>query len=84
MQQRRLGTSGLNVSALGFGCMGISFGYGPATTREDGLAIIRAAFVSTFFIVFSKRCTAMCWSASRCIPWTTPRVKDGLRRRDGR
>ena len=27
MQQRRLGTSGLNVSALGFGCMGISFGY---------------------------------------------------------
>jgi len=51
MQQRRLGTSGLNVSALGFGCMGISFGYGPATTREDGLAIIRAAFEAgvTFF-----------------------------------
>jgi len=39
------------VSALGFGCMGISFGYGPATTREDGLAIIRAAFEAgvTFF-----------------------------------
>jgi aryl-alcohol dehydrogenase-like predicted oxidoreductase len=51
MQQRRLGTSGLNVSALGFGCMGISFGYGPATTRKDGLAIIRAAFEAgvTFF-----------------------------------
>jgi aryl-alcohol dehydrogenase-like predicted oxidoreductase len=51
MQQRRLGTSGLNVSALGFGCMGISFGYGPATTREDGVAIIRAAFEAgvTFF-----------------------------------
>src|SRR4051794_14233778 len=44
MQQRRLGTRGLNVSALGFGCMGISFGYGPATSREDGVAIIRAAF----------------------------------------
>jgi aryl-alcohol dehydrogenase-like predicted oxidoreductase len=39
------------VSALGFGCMGISFGYGPATTREDGLAILRAAFDGgvTFF-----------------------------------
>ena len=51
MQKRRLGTSGLDVSALGFGCMGISFGYGPATTREDGLAIIRAAFEGgvTFF-----------------------------------
>src|SRR5215203_6094807 len=51
MQKRRLGTSGLDVSALGFGCMGISFGYGPATTREDGLAIIRAAFDAgvTFF-----------------------------------
>ena len=51
MQKRRLGTSGLEVSALGFGCMGISFGYGPATTREDGLAIIRAAFERgvTFF-----------------------------------
>jgi aryl-alcohol dehydrogenase-like predicted oxidoreductase len=40
MQKRRLGTSGPDVSAVGFGCMGISFGYGPATTREDGLAII--------------------------------------------
>jgi aryl-alcohol dehydrogenase-like predicted oxidoreductase len=51
MQKRRLGTSGLEVSALGFGCMGISVGYGPATTREDGVAIIRAAFDGgvTFF-----------------------------------
>jgi aryl-alcohol dehydrogenase-like predicted oxidoreductase len=43
MQKRTLGKSGLKVSALGFGCMGISFGYGPATGREDGIAIIRAA-----------------------------------------
>src|SRR3982750_2430051 len=50
MQKRTLGKS-LEVSALGFGCMGISFGYGPATSREDGLAIIRAAFDGgvTFF-----------------------------------
>jgi aryl-alcohol dehydrogenase-like predicted oxidoreductase len=43
MQNRRLGQHGLEVSALGLGCMGISFGYGPATSREDGIAIIRAA-----------------------------------------
>ena len=43
MQKRPLGRSGLQVSAIGFGCMGISFGYGPATSREEGLAIIRAA-----------------------------------------
>jgi aryl-alcohol dehydrogenase-like predicted oxidoreductase len=44
MQKRTLGKTGLDVSALGFGCMGISFGYGRASTREDGIAIIRAAF----------------------------------------
>ncbi len=43
MQKRTLGRNGLEVSAIGFGCMGISFGYGPATTREEGVAIIRAA-----------------------------------------
>src|SRR5512133_3903192 len=43
MQKRTLGKSGLEVSALGFGCMGISAGYGPATSREDGIAVIRAA-----------------------------------------
>jgi aryl-alcohol dehydrogenase-like predicted oxidoreductase len=51
MQKRTLGKSGLEVAALGFGCMGISFGYGRAASREDGLAIIRAAFEGgvTFF-----------------------------------
>ena len=51
MQTRTLGRSGLEVSALGFGCMGISFGYGPATSREDGLAVIRTAVDAgvTFF-----------------------------------
>src|SRR2546425_777479 len=43
MQKRALGKSGVEVSALGFGCMGISFGYGPAASRDDGIAIIRAA-----------------------------------------
>jgi aryl-alcohol dehydrogenase-like predicted oxidoreductase len=43
MQTRVLGHRGIEVSALGFGCMGISFGYGAATSREAGVAIIRAA-----------------------------------------
>ena len=43
MQKRTLGKGGLAVSTLGFGCMGISFGYGPAASREEGFAIIRAA-----------------------------------------
>jgi aryl-alcohol dehydrogenase-like predicted oxidoreductase len=43
MQKRTLGTSGLDVSALGFGCMGISQSYGRPSSREDGIAIIRAA-----------------------------------------
>jgi aryl-alcohol dehydrogenase-like predicted oxidoreductase len=43
MQKRMLGTSGLEVSALGFGCMGISFGYGAAVGRDEGIGIIRAA-----------------------------------------
>ncbi len=43
MQTRQLGQSGLSVSALGLGCMGLSFGYGPATDRSAAVALIRAA-----------------------------------------
>jgi aryl-alcohol dehydrogenase-like predicted oxidoreductase len=43
METRVLGRSGLEVSALGFGCMGLSSGYGPAVSREAGIGIIRAA-----------------------------------------
>ena len=51
MDTRTLGKSGLQVSALGFGCMGLSFGYGAATDRSAGIAIIRAAVDAgvTFF-----------------------------------
>ena len=43
MQKRKLGKSGLEVSALGLGCMGMSFGFGPAIDKKDGVALIRAA-----------------------------------------
>ena len=43
MQQRKLGNSNLEVSALGLGCMGLSYGYGPATERPQAIAVLRAA-----------------------------------------
>jgi aryl-alcohol dehydrogenase-like predicted oxidoreductase len=43
MQKRKLGKSGLEVSTLGLGCMGLSFGYGPAVDNQHGISLIRAA-----------------------------------------
>jgi Predicted oxidoreductases (related to aryl-alcohol dehydrogenases) len=44
MKQRKLGTQGLEVSALGLGCMGLSFGYGPATDKQEAIKLIRRAY----------------------------------------
>ncbi len=44
MQKRILGKSGLEVSAIGLGCMGLSYGYGPATERGAAIELIRRAF----------------------------------------
>lgn len=51
MNKRTLGKSGLEVSAMGLGCMGLSFGYGPATEKEQAIKLIRTAFERgiTFF-----------------------------------
>lgn len=51
MEKRILGNSGLEVSALGLGCMGLSFGYGPATNQKEAIQLVRSAFESgiTFF-----------------------------------
>lgn len=43
MKKRALGNSGLEVSELGFGCMGLSFGFGPATEKQEAIQLIRAA-----------------------------------------
>jgi aryl-alcohol dehydrogenase-like predicted oxidoreductase len=43
MQTRKLGKANLEVSAIGLGCMGLSFGYGPAVDKAQGIALIRAA-----------------------------------------
>jgi aryl-alcohol dehydrogenase-like predicted oxidoreductase len=51
MKKRELGNSGLKVSALGLGCMGLSFGYGPAADKKEAITLLRAAFEKgvTFF-----------------------------------
>jgi len=51
MEKRTLGKTGLEVSAIGLGCMGLSFGYGPATDKQDAIRLVRNAFESgvTFF-----------------------------------
>ncbi len=51
MQKRKLGNSDLEVSAIGFGCMGMSFGYGPAGDKQEMISVIRAALERgvTFF-----------------------------------
>src|SRR5204862_7338185 len=43
MQKRKLGRSNLEISAIGLGCMGLSFGYGPAVDKQQGISLIRAA-----------------------------------------
>lgn len=51
MQTRKLGTQGLEVSTLGLGCMGLSFGYGPATDKKEAIKLLLSAYESgvTFF-----------------------------------
>jgi len=44
MKYRQLGKSGLEVSAIGLGCMGLSFGYGPAIDKQEGIKLIRRAY----------------------------------------
>jgi aryl-alcohol dehydrogenase-like predicted oxidoreductase len=51
MKKRKFGNGGLEVSAIGLGCMGLSFGYGPATEKQQAITLVRTAFERgvTFF-----------------------------------
>jgi aryl-alcohol dehydrogenase-like predicted oxidoreductase len=61
MQERRLGRSGLEVSAIGLGCMGLSFSYGPATDTNEAIALIRGA-VERGVTFFDTACgSTRCW-----------------------
>jgi aryl-alcohol dehydrogenase-like predicted oxidoreductase len=57
MDKRALGKSGLEVSSIGYGAMGLSHGYGPATDRQQAITLVRAAFERgvTFFDTASTR-----------------------------
>ena len=55
MQKRTLGSSNLEVSALGLGCMGMSFGYGPAPEKQEMIALIRAAVESRRHLLRHRR-----------------------------
>ena len=52
MQKRKLGKSNLEVSAIGLGCMGMGFGYGPAADKKEMMSLIRSAVERgvTFFV----------------------------------
>lgn len=54
MQKRKLGNSSLEVSAIGLGCMGLSFGYGAATEKQDAIDLIRKVYFA-----FSATTTAL-------------------------
>lgn len=59
MQKRKLGKSGLEVSAIGLGCMGMSHGYGPASNKKEMISLIHAAIdrgVTFFDTVLKKNC----------------------------
>ena len=71
MRNRKLGKSGLEVSAIGLGCMGLSFGYGPAVDKQEGIALIRSAVEHgvTFFDtaeVYGPYTTKRWWAKRSC------------------
>jgi len=58
MQKRKLGKSNLEVSTIGFGCMNMSFGYGPAADKQQAIAVIRAGFERGVTLSTQPRSTA--------------------------
>jgi aryl-alcohol dehydrogenase-like predicted oxidoreductase len=75
MHRRELGRSGLHVSALGLGCMGLSFGYGPATDRAAAIALDQALVDRVKDMAATKGVTpaqiALAWLLAQA-PWIVP------------
>ncbi len=67
MQKRKLGNSNLEVSAVGLGCMGMSYGYGPAADKQEMISLMRTAVergvTSIFSIntVWTRMCQSRMW-----------------------
>jgi len=84
MHKRKLGNSGLEVSALGLGCMGMSFSYAPFPDKQEMISLIRTAVERgvTFFDTAEWRC---CNSPPVTLPMARPRcgVATRLARRRG-
>jgi predicted aldo/keto reductase-like oxidoreductase len=59
MKMRKLGKSGLEVSAIGLGCMGLSFGYGPAVDKQQGISLIRTAVERGVTCSIQRKSTAL-------------------------
>lgn len=55
MQARKLGKSNLEVSALGLGCMGMSYGYGPAADKKQMISLIRTAFEKGIIFLIQQK-----------------------------
>jgi len=57
MQKRKLGKSNLEVSAIGLGCMGMSFGYGPPKDKQDMISVIKSAVELGVTFFDTAKCT---------------------------
>ena len=69
MQKRKLGKSNLEVSAIGLGCMGMSFGYGPAKDKQEMISVVRAK-IQSLGLAGGERSSRICDS---CISRTGKR-----------
>ena len=76
MQKRKLGDSNLEVSALGYGCMGLSYGYGPATDKQEAIGLIRSAVERGVTFFDTPRCTARSRTKSS---WAKPSLRFAIR-----
>jgi aryl-alcohol dehydrogenase-like predicted oxidoreductase len=73
MKKRKLGIGGLEVSAIGFGCMNMSFGYGPAADKKQAISVIRAAVEHGVTLFDTAEFTARSQTRSR--RWAAPTGK---------